>query len=122
MLTEYIALALFALAAIFVPLSLVLSSKLIRLTADTNDVAQLNYESGEESVGSRIAIMSEYLHYFTSFLAFEVAGAVMLLWAALSGGLPFSVNAIMLAFFFVAFALSIMPVLVARAGRGAKVG
>ena len=122
MLPEYVVIVIFALAAAFAPLSLILSSRLIRFVGDTNEVARLNYESGEESVGSRITIMSEYMHYFTSFLAFEVIGAVMLLWAIASEDLGFYINVAAMVLFFAAFALSLLPILLARrslVGRGA---
>jgi len=71
----------FAFLAAFLPLSMLAFSKLIRPRDGGNEVQKLSYESGEESIGQRVEIMQEYLHYFPLFLAFEVIGIVVIIWS-----------------------------------------
>ena len=87
----YVQVVVFAFLAAFLPLSMLMFSKLIRPRGGGNEVQKLPYESGEESAGQRVDVMQEYLHYFPLFLAFEVMGIVVIIWStfpkqALSSG------------------------------------
>lgn len=81
----YLQIIVFALIAVFVPLFLLLFSKLVRLRGNGNEVQTLVYESAEESVGQRVEIMHEYLHYFAIFLAFEIIAIMVIIWSTFSG-------------------------------------
>lgn len=95
----YIAVLVFILFSIAEPAGLLLTSKLMRINKEQNSISKLNFESAEESVGKRITIMSEYFHYFSAFLAFEIIVAVILIWAGVARSLPktASVGILMLA-------------------------
>ncbi|MCL5100568.1 MAG: hypothetical protein M1122_01255 [Candidatus Marsarchaeota archaeon] len=116
MVNVYIALILFFLLSLFVPSSLLLTSLMIRRRKPTNGVSGLNFESAEQSVGGRISIMSEYLHYFSSFLAFEVVGAIVILWVGAAHMMSVSINAIMIAVLVFAMAMQAVVMLIARKG------
>jgi NADH:ubiquinone oxidoreductase subunit 3 (subunit A) len=91
MASTYLALLIFLLFGAFLPISMILTSKLLRPERSDNSVKNANYESGEESVGGRISIMKEYLHYFSLFLAFDIITAIILIWAFAGntiGGIP----------------------------------
>jgi len=77
----YVQIVVFAFLAAFLPLSMLAFSKLIRPREGGNEVQKLSYESAEESIGQRVDIMREYLHYFPLFLAFEVIGIVVIIWS-----------------------------------------
>jgi NADH:ubiquinone oxidoreductase subunit 3 (subunit A) len=81
MLDTYVQMVVFAFLAAFLPLSMLAFSKLVRPRNVGNEVQKLPYESAEESVGQRVDIMREYLHYFPLFLAFEVIGIVVIIWS-----------------------------------------
>ena len=81
MLSSYVQIIVFAFLAAFLPLSMLLFSKLIRPREGGNEVQKLPYESAEESLGQRVDIMHEYLHYFPLFLSFEVIGIVIIIWS-----------------------------------------
>lgn len=83
---------IFAAVALLVPALMLAFSKLVRPASDGNDVETQNYESGEEGVGQRITMMGEYVHYFVIFLAFEILGAVVILWSTFARQLGFAGN------------------------------
>jgi NADH:ubiquinone oxidoreductase subunit 3 (subunit A) len=80
----YIQVAVFALLAVFLPISLLIFSKLVRPNKGSNKVQRQNYESAEESIGDKVTVMNEYLHYFSMFMAFEVIGIIVIIWSAFS--------------------------------------
>ncbi len=94
----YIAILVFVVFSLLFPLSLILFSKLVRRRNEPNAASTLNFESSEESIGNRLAIMKEYFHYFSSFLAFEVIAAVLLVWVAVARYVPGKVDAAVLIF------------------------
>ena len=94
----YIAILVFVIFSILFPASLILFSKLVRKRSEPNAASMLNFESSEESVGNRLTIMKEYFHYFSSFLAFEVIAAVLLVWVAVARYIPGKVDAAILVF------------------------
>ncbi|MGC8479163.1 MAG: NADH-quinone oxidoreductase subunit A [Candidatus Micrarchaeia archaeon] len=79
--SNYVAIGIFIVFSIIVPVSLVFTSIMLGYKRRNNAVSELNFESAEESVGSKITIMSEYFHYFTGFLAFEILTGIILAWA-----------------------------------------
>jgi NADH:ubiquinone oxidoreductase subunit 3 (subunit A) len=81
---SFIQIAVFALLAVFLPLSMLTFSKLIRMKGGSNRVQKQSYESAEESIGERIEVMQEYLHYFSMFMAFEIIGIIVIIWSTFS--------------------------------------
>jgi NADH:ubiquinone oxidoreductase subunit 3 (subunit A) len=81
MVDQYLAVAIFAVVALLIPLSAMLFSKLVRIKSDSNDVKTKVYESAEETVGERVEPMHEYLHYFVAFLAFEMLSVIVIVWS-----------------------------------------
>ena len=74
----------FGIVAVLVPLSLLVFSRLVRPRTRGDEIQTSAYESAEEAVGGRVEIMHEYLHYFSIFLAFEIIGIVLIIWATVS--------------------------------------
>lgn len=111
----YAAVMVFVLIALLLPFSIALFSRLIRLRMASNSIARLNYESGEESRGTGMTIMSEYLHYFPSFLAFEIIAAVILIWSQVFESFPFTLNMEILALPIFGFILELFVITLAKA-------
>lgn len=88
MASAYLEILIFAIFSIIFPSSIIGLSRLIGPRLSQNKVSKLNFESSEESTGSRLSIMKEYFHYFSSFLAFEIIAAVVIVWAPVSSSLP----------------------------------
>ncbi len=88
----YVALLIFLLLAIFVPLSMVLTSIMLGSARKTNSTKKLNYESAEPPIGEHRDITNDYLAYFPLFLAFEVTGVVVVIWTFISSNLLQSTN------------------------------
>lgn len=114
MAAEYVVLLVFALFSLLMPASLLLGSRLMRRENGPNPVSTLSFESGEESIGSRMSIMGEYFHYFSSFLAFEVIVAIVLIWAAVARLLPYIINVYVLLFLAFAFVLEVYVLVLAK--------
>jgi NADH:ubiquinone oxidoreductase subunit 3 (subunit A) len=91
------AIVIFALIAIFVPLSMVLTSIMLRKPERSNPVSSSPFESGEQSSGARISLMNEYLHYFPMFLSLEVIIGIILIWALVARSISFKTGLIILA-------------------------
>lgn len=83
-----LAILIFLAFSILTPISLIITSRTLRRSTKRNSVKDSPYESGEESTGSRISIMNEYLHYFSLFIVFEIVVAIVLVWAPISKALP----------------------------------
>ncbi|MDE1851325.1 MAG: NADH-quinone oxidoreductase subunit A [Candidatus Micrarchaeota archaeon] len=110
----YIAIAVFIALSLFMPLSMILTSRMIRPFIRSNPVESAPYESAEESRGSRISIMNEYIHYFPMFIAFEVVVAIMAIWAPIGRQLSLRLDVFMLGLVLAAFAMELLTVMVAR--------
>jgi NADH:ubiquinone oxidoreductase subunit 3 (subunit A) len=78
---QYVQLLIFAVIAALIPASALIFNRLVRPRAEDNEVKTLAYESAEESVGQRVEIMHEYMHYFVAFLAFEIIGVIVIIWS-----------------------------------------
>lgn len=111
---NYVAILVFAFFAVFVPASMIIGSMMIRKRRTSSQVAELNFESGEESVGSRITIMKEYFHYFSLFLFFEILVTITLFWVIAARSVGSVYNYFMLAFLVAGFLLEIIIVIYAR--------
>lgn len=111
--SEYLAILVFIIFSLLFPASLILFSKLVRRYPNQNEVTRQNYESSEQSIGSRLTIMKEYFHYFSSFLAFEIIAAVVLVWALASKSLTFQTNIAVITFVGTGFMLEIFAVILA---------
>ena len=114
MVSEYVAIVIFAAVAILEPLLMLLGSKMIRRKSRPNPVKKGNYESAEESFGSRTSVMNEYLYYFPMFLAFEVILAIMLIWVTSARSVGTVANYAILGLFIVSFIFELIVIMVAR--------
>ncbi|MEM3839055.1 MAG: NADH-quinone oxidoreductase subunit A [Candidatus Micrarchaeaceae archaeon] len=117
MASEYLAIIVFAAIAVLEPLLMLLASKLIRRASKENAVKTGNYESAEESFGTRASLMGEYLHYFPMFLAFEVLIAIMAIWVAAARSIATIVNYDILLLFVAGFIFEMLIILIARFAR-----
>ena len=113
MASDYIAVLVFIVFSLLFPVSLLLFSRLVRMRGDSNATSTLNFESAEESRGSRLTLMKEYFHYFSAFLAFEVISAVILVWVVTARTLPQEVNMGILGFAVVGFVFEVFAMLIA---------
>ena len=113
MASDYLAALVFIIFSLLFPASLLLFSRLVRLRGAQNKVSTLNYESAEESRGTRLTLMKEYFHYFSSFLAFEIIAAVILAWALTAKTLPPEANLGVLGFALFGFAFEGFAMLMA---------
>ncbi len=92
MIYDYIALIFFALFGIFIPVSFLLSAKLLGKHEPGNPVKNAPYESAEETIGGSRDIDNEYLSYFALFLPFEIVAVVVLLWSEVAYSLPLPID------------------------------
>lgn len=81
MLYDYIAILFFAAFAIFIPVSFLFASRLLRKQYPGNKVKNAPYESGENTVGRSRDIDTEYISFFALFLPFEMVAVIMLLYS-----------------------------------------
>ncbi|MHB1830630.1 MAG: NADH-quinone oxidoreductase subunit A [Candidatus Micrarchaeaceae archaeon] len=112
-----IAIILFIAFAIFTPVSMIITSKMLRRKTTRNPVKDAAYESAEASTGSRITIMNEYLHYFSMFIMFEILVAVVLVWAPLASSMQFIPSAAILSLLVFGMAFEAFILLIARKGE-----
>lgn len=114
MLPDYVVLLIFFILSVLVPALTMFGSQLMRRTTVNNDVATLNYESAEESIGERIAIMKEYIYYFSMFLALEIVVAILLLWVLAAQNLPRTYSYAALGLIVMGFVFEVLVMLLAR--------
>ncbi len=93
---NYIALGFFVLFAIFVPVSFLLTSKLLRPKSIGNKAKNTPYESAEEPIGSSRDVVNEYLPFFAMFLPFEIIALSIVLWTISARELPLGTNVLVL--------------------------
>ena len=117
MVSAYVAIIIFAVMALLEPLLVLLSSILVRRRPRPTPVKRNNYESAEESRGSRTTVMGEYLYYFPMFLAFEIITAVMLVWVTAAKGSTTPVNYALLGIFIFGFVFEIFIIGLAKSAR-----
>jgi len=89
---NYIALAFFVLFALFIPISFLLTSKMLRQKSNGNKVKNTSYESAEQPIGKARDVATEYLTFFAIFLPFEIISMVVLLWSIAARQLGLAVN------------------------------
>jgi NADH:ubiquinone oxidoreductase subunit 3 (subunit A) len=92
MLYNYVALLLFIAFAVFVPVSFLLTAKLLGRKESGNPVKNAPYESGEKTVGDSRDVDNEYLPYFMLFLPFEIVIAILVLWSTTARQMSLSAN------------------------------
>ncbi|MEM0154340.1 MAG: NADH-quinone oxidoreductase subunit A [Methanothrix sp.] len=85
MLYNYIAVVLFALLGIFIPVSFLMTAKILGRRYRPNNVKDAPYESGEKVIGSSRDIDSEYFPFIMLFLPFEIVAILVLVWSYASG-------------------------------------
>lgn len=112
---SYVAIAIFAALALFVPISMLIFAKLIGARRPQNPIKLENYESAEVPIGLSKDVTNDYLQYFPLYLGFEIMLVIILAWATVSGklamGISFAVIGISaVAFIMSAFALGIAQV------------
>ena len=88
MIYDYIALLFFVVVAALFPLSIVLTSLMIRKRSPGNSVKNAPYESGEESIGKGRIVDTEYLPFMMLFLPMEVIAVLVLSWSAYAYSMP----------------------------------
>ncbi len=111
--SDYLTVPVFIAFALLFPASIILFSRLIRIRTRQNAVSRLNFESSEESTGSRLSIMTEYFHYFSAFLAFEVIAAIVLVWVSMARSLPRSTGIAVLAVTVLGMMMEMLAILLA---------
>ena len=89
---NYLSLAFFVAFAVFIPLSFLLTSRLLRKRSVSNPVKNAPYESAEASIGSSRDIDNEYLGFFALFLPFELVAILVVLWAIAARDLELTTN------------------------------
>ncbi len=109
-----VAVIIFVLFSLFVPASMLLTSIALRKNTVKNTVRDASYESGEESRGSRISIMHEYLHYFGMFIAFEIIAGMILVWAPVAHRFTLYSGAAILGLLVLGFVFEAFVMLIAR--------
>ena len=92
MLYNYIALLIFIAFAVFIPVSFLLSAKLLGKKSKGNPVKNAPYESGEETIGTSRDMDNEYLPHFMIFLPFEMIIIVLILWSTVTKNINFGTN------------------------------
>jgi NADH:ubiquinone oxidoreductase subunit 3 (subunit A) len=108
------AILIFILVSVFTPVSFIITSKLLRRNTTRNAVKDSPFESAEESVGSQISVMHEYMHYFLIFLAYEILVAVVLVWSPIVRSLGRIQSAAILLLLFLGIVFSGFILLIAR--------
>lgn len=117
MVSVYVAIIILAAVALLEPLLMLLGSKLIRRGSRSNRVKENNYESAEESYGSRTSVMNEYIFYFPMFLAFEIVVAIMLIWVNAAAASPAMLNYMILGIFVFSFIFELLAIMIARRAK-----
>lgn len=82
MLYNYAAIIVFALIAVFIPISMLLAAKLLRHNVKGNTIKNAPYESAEATIGRNRDVINEYLPFFMLFLPFELVAIVLLIWSS----------------------------------------
>jgi NADH:ubiquinone oxidoreductase subunit 3 (subunit A) len=105
---NYIALAFFVLFALFVPISFLLTSKMLRVKSRGNRVKNTPYESAEQPIGKTRDVANEYLTFFAIFLPFEIMAMVVVLWSISARQLDLTTNIAVIGLAIVSMALALL--------------
>lgn len=114
MTSDYVALGIFALLALFVPFSMVLIAKLLAAKTTQNSVKLQNYESAEVPIGTHRDITNDYLHYFPLYIGFEFTAVIVIAWAYVFQAGQALVNLSVIGLLIGAFAISTLAIIVAK--------
>ncbi|MCL4383357.1 MAG: NADH-quinone oxidoreductase subunit A [Candidatus Marsarchaeota archaeon] len=108
MLFTYLILVIGILFALFMPISFLLTSKLLGPNPKNNKIKGAPYESGEEVIGSAKDIDNEYLGFFSIFLSFEIIVIILLLWASVSNYLQYTSSLLLISISIISMVLSLI--------------
>ncbi len=108
MLYDYLALIFFIAFAVFVPVSLLLASKMLRKDKPGNPAKDAPYESAEFTIGSHRDVINEYLPFFAIFLPFEIIAIFLLLWSVAARSIDPLSNVLVVSLAFVAMLFGIV--------------
>jgi NADH:ubiquinone oxidoreductase subunit 3 (subunit A) len=114
MLYNYVAIVFFIAFAIFLPLSLLLTSRILRSDKPGNKVKNSPYESAEETIGRVKDTDIEYMPFFAIFLPFEIVAMVLILWSVSARSLSFTTNLMVIGLAIVAMVMSLIGYLYIR--------
>lgn len=108
MLYNYLSLVFFVAFAIFIPVSFIITSKMLRKRSNPNPIKTAPYESGEATIGSGRDIDIEYLPFFMVFLPFEIIAILILVWGINAINIPYKTDLEMIGLLSVITLLSIL--------------
>ena len=111
----YLPISIYAAFSIFMPASIILTSIVLRGITKSNAVKNSAYESAEQSRGTRISIMNEYIHYFPMFISLEIVAAMILIWLLTARSIPFISSVFILNLMAVGFAFEVAVIMFAKA-------
>jgi NADH:ubiquinone oxidoreductase subunit 3 (subunit A) len=114
MLYNYLAIVFFIAFAIFMPVSLLITSRLIRSSKPGNKVKNAPYESAEEPIGEIKDTDIEYMPFFAIFLPFEIVAMILALWSVSVRSLSFTTNMSVIGLAIVAMIMSLIGYLYIR--------
>ncbi len=96
MFSIYVTLIISFLFALFMPLSFLIASKLMRVKKEKNPIKNAPYESAEETIGGSLNIMNGYIGFFSIFLSFELITVILILWAYSSNYFSYTTSLLIL--------------------------
>lgn len=108
MLYNYIALVFFVIFGLLIPISFLLTARLLGERVPGNQVKGAPWESGEESIGSSRDVDNEYLPYFLLFLPFELVVVVLFFWSTIAKGIGYDTSLAIIGLGVMASVLSII--------------
>ncbi len=114
MVYQYLQILVFAIVALLIPALLLAASKLVRKSGRGNAVTGKPYESAEETVGERVGMMSEYLHYLVMFLAFDIIAAIVIVWSVFPRPMQIANGAYVILFVAVGLAFEALLIVLSR--------
>ena len=110
----YLPIIIYALFSVFMPASIILTSFVLRNVTKSNPVKSSAFESAEQSKGTRISIMNEYIHYFPMFISFEIIAAITLIWILAARAIPFTNSMFVLGLMLLGFVSEFAIIMLAR--------
>ncbi|MDE1847270.1 MAG: NADH-quinone oxidoreductase subunit A [Candidatus Micrarchaeota archaeon] len=110
----YATLAVFALLAVFVPISMLLLSKTLGPRTKQNPIKLETYESAEFPIGTHKDVTNDYLHYFPLYLGFEIVVVILFAWIIVSGDVGKGIGLALIGVSFGAFILSSIGIIIAK--------
>ena len=117
---DYIAVLVFAAISVFVPMSLLLTAKLLRHKTNGNAVKGSPYESAEATIGRNRDVINEYLPFFMMFLPFELVAVLLLVWSSALRQASFANGTLAMGLAVMALAFAFAGYFMIRGGDGRK--